>query len=392
MLAAACGLIVANLYYAQPLVGPIGASLGLPPGAAGVIVTMTQIGYGLGLLVVVPLGDLVENRALVLTIIGFGTLAVISAGLATHAVPFLASALLIGLGSVAVQVLVPYAANLAPEASRGRVVGNVMSGLMLGIMLARPIASVIANASSWHVVFFTSACVMVVVMAMLGVAMPTRRPVPGLSYSRLLLSMAHLVSRTSVLRRRGFYHAFLFGSFSLFWTAVPLLLVGRFHLSQNGIALFALAGVAGAISAPFAGRAADAGWTRPATAASMGIVAFAFLVCRLGEAGTPIGLALLVVAAIMLDFGVTAHLVLSQRAIFSLDAEYRSRLNGLFMAFFFCGGAAGSALGGWTYAAGGWSLTAATGLALPLIAFGCYLTEFIPSRKAALNTGTPPRL
>lgn len=375
LLATACGLIAANIYYAQPLVGPISAALGLSPQAAGLIVTMTQIGYGAGLLLVVPLGDLFENRRLVLIILCVGILALVGASLATHAATFLTAALLIGLGSVAVQVLVPYAAHLAPEAVRGRVVGNVMSGLMLGIMLARPVASFVTDLLSWHAVFALSAAVMVVLGLVLRFALPRRQPPPGLSYGKLLASMSRLARHTPVLQRRALYHACLFGGFSLFWTTVPLQLAGTFHLSQTGIALFALAGVAGAIAAPIAGSVADRGWSKPATALAMLIAAAAFLLGRSGLSGSPMGLALLVLAAILLDFGVTAHLVLGQRAIFSLGAELRSRLNGLFMATFFVGGAIGSALGGWAFAQGGWSLAMWIGLGLPVLAFAGYLTE-----------------
>ncbi len=180
---------------------------------------------------------------------------------------------------------------------------------------------------------------------------------------------------TPVLQRRALYHAFVFGAFSLFWTTVPLLLAQSFHLSQNGIALFALAGVAGAIAAPIAGRIADRGWTRAATGLAMICVAASFLLARMGLSGSSTGLGMLVVAAILLDFGVTANFVLGQRAVFSLDAKLRSRLNGLYMAAFFAGGALCSALGGWTYAQGGWSLSMWVGLALPLLALTCYLSE-----------------
>ena len=148
LLAVSCGLIVANLYYAQPLAGPISQSLGLSRSAAGLIVTMTQVGYGLGLLFIAPLGDLVENRRLILSVTALATVAAVIAALAPNAAVFLAAALLIGLGSVSVQILVPFAAHLAPDATRGRVVGNVMSGLMIGIMLSRPVASVIAQMAS----------------------------------------------------------------------------------------------------------------------------------------------------------------------------------------------------------------------------------------------------
>ncbi len=258
LMAAAAGLICANIYYAQPLAGPIAASIGLPAEATGLIVTLTQIGYGLGLLFVVPLGDLVENRRLILSMMALVTLALLAAAVSSTPSPFLAASLMIGLGSVAVQVIVPFAASLAPEESRGRVVGNVVSGLMLGIMLARPVSSFIAEFSSWHTVFYLSAAVMVVLAVVLALKLPTRRPETSLNYISLLGSMVSLVLTQPVLRRRAAYQFCQFASFSLFWTVTPLLLAGpAFGLSQAGIALFALAGVAGAIASPIAGRLAD---------------------------------------------------------------------------------------------------------------------------------------
>jgi len=380
LMAAAAGLIVANIYYPQPLAGPISVALGLSPQSAGLVVTMTQIGYALGLLLLVPLGDLLENRRLILSAIAVATAALVVAALSHHAATFLCAAFVIGLGTVAVQVLVPLAAHLAPEARRGRAVGEVMSGLMLGIMLARPAASMITYALSWHAVFWISAGLMVALSIVLRLTLPTRRPSMTLSYLALLRSMASLALGTPVLQRRALYHAALFGAFSLFWTTAPLQLAQVFHLSQAGIALFALAGVAGAVSAPIAGRLADRGWTRLATGLAMIAVAAAFLLGRLGLSATPLqgkamGVIALTATAILLDFGVTANLVLGQRAIFMLGAEARSRLNGLYMATFFAGGAACSALGGWAFAEGGWSLTTWVGLALPLTAFLFYLTE-----------------
>lgn len=376
LLAFACGLIAANIYYAQPLAGPIGAALGLSPGATGLIVTLTQIGYGAGLLFIVPLGDLLETRRLVLTLIGLATLSLLAAALSTHPLPFFAAILCIGLASVAVQVLVPYAAHLAPEAVRGRVVGNVMSGLMLGIMLARPVSSFIAQFSSWHTVFFLSAAAMTLLALMLRMALPLRKPISTLSYRKLLASMGHLMRNTPILQRRALYQACLFAAFSLFWTTTPLLLAGpEFKLSQGGIALFALAGVAGAIASPIAGRFADRGWSKPATAFAMLAVAAAFLITHIGAHGSPLALGLLVAAGILLDFGVTTNLVLGQRAIFVLGAEYRSRLNGLYMATFFAGGALGSALGGLAFAHGGWLLASCLGFALPVAALLYFLTE-----------------
>jgi predicted MFS family arabinose efflux permease len=376
LMAMSCGLIAANLYYAQPLVKPISESLGLSPHIAGFLVTMTQIGYGIGLLLIVPLADLIENRRLILGVMALGTLALVTAAFSTHAAQFLPAALCIGIGSCAVQILVPFAAHLAPEAKRGQVVGNVMSGLMFGIMLARPIASFITQFSSWHVVYFYSIAVMVALGLLLSRALPQRFPNSQMKYGHLLLSMAHLALKTPVLQRRALYQACMFGAFSLFWTATPLLLASpAFGISQAGIALFALAGVAGVVAAPIAGRLADRGLTRPATACAMASVAVAFLITQIVAPGSTLSLGLLVAAAIVLDFGVTANVVLGQRMIYSLGAEYRGRLNGLYMATFFMGGAAGSALGAWAFAQGGWSLTAWIGLGLPVAALLYFATE-----------------
>jgi len=376
LLAAACGLIVANIYYAQPLIGPIGAELGLPPHAAGLIVTMAQIGYGVGLLFIVPLGDLMENRRLVLGILAVATLALLGAAISTQPAGFLAAMLFVGLGSVAVQTLIPYAAHLAPEARRGRVVGNVSVGLLLGIMLSRPFSSFITALSSWHVVYLTSCAVMILLIAVLRFALPRRVPTARLSYGALLASMVHIARSTPVLRRRALYQAFLFAAFSLFWTTTPLLLASpAFGLTQNGIALFALAGAAGAVASPIAGRVADRGWTKLATAFAMVLAIVALLIGHASGSGSLLALMTLTLSGILLDFGVQTNLVLGQRAIFALSAEHRSRLNGLYMATFFAGGALGSAIGGWAYATGGWNFASWIGICFPVVALLIFLTE-----------------
>ncbi len=383
MFAAACGLVAANLYYGQPLAGPISQSLGFSPAATGLIVTLTQIGYGLGLLLIVPLGDLLENRKLVLTLVALSAIALIGAAFASSPSLFLLASLCIGLASVAVQVLVPFAAHMAPDASRGAVVGNVMSGLLVGIMLARPAASFLSELLSWHAVYIISAGVMIGLIVILRLVLPTRVPHTRLHYGQLLSSMGHLALRTPVLQRRALYQACMFGAFSLFWTTTPLLLASpAFGLTQNGIALFALAGAAGAVASPIAGRVADRGWTKLATAFALTIAIIAVLIGHFSGSGSLLALITLTLSGIMLDFGVQTNLVLGQRAIFALSAEHRSRLNGLYMATFFAGGALGSALGGWAYATGGWSMASWIGVAFPVIALLAFLTES-NSRKSA---------
>jgi predicted MFS family arabinose efflux permease len=376
VLAAACGLIAANLYYAQPLISLIAPDIGLQQSFAGVILTLTQVGYCAGLVLLVPLGDLIENRKLVLWTLSGAIIALLVSATAHSAPVYLAAALAIGLGSVAVQMLVPIAAHLASDAHRGRVVGNVMSGLLVGIMLARPVSSLIANAFGWRPVFGMSAAMMVLVGASLLRWLPQRRPAAGQGYEALIASLWTVVRDTPLLRRRALYQAALFAAFSLYWTAVPLVLMSPLvGLTQRGIALFSLAGVAGALAAPVAGRLADRGHTRIATGMALATVALSFLVAWTGRSGS---LAALLTAGILLDLGVQANLVLGQRTIYTLGAHLRGRLTGLFMAMMFAGGAIGSLLASLAFTRGGWALVSWIGLGFPLAALFLYCIERQP--------------
>lgn len=382
LLAAACGLIVANLYYSQTLVGPISSDLSLPSGSAGLIVTITQIGYVAGLLFIVPLSDMLENRRLIVALLAFIVLALSVAAFSRGTFLFMSASLMIGLGSVAAQILVPFAAYLSTEEQRGRVVGNVMSGLLLGIMLARPVASLIAGVWGWQAIFAISAGLMVLLGILLISRLPERRPGKGLTYGQLVASLLKLFKQTPILRRRAFYQACLFGAFSLFWTTVPLRLADQYGLSQQGIALFALVGVAGAIAAPIAGRLADKNWSRALTLSAITIAVVSFIILALVHSKSNVSLVLLFIAAITLDMAVSGNLVVGQRAIYSLGNETRGRLNGLFMAIFFIGGAVGSFVGGLTYAHGGWVVTTWFGALLPFLALLYFFTESKSKAKA----------
>jgi len=387
LLALAAGLIVANLYYSQTLVGPIAASTGLSLDAAGLIVTLTQIGYALGLFFIVPLGDLLENRQLVFVLLLATAAALACAALSSNAWLFLASSLAIGLGSVAAQVLVPFAAHLSREETRGHTVGKVVSGLLLGIMLARPAASLIADHGGWHTVFGAAAIIVMVLAFVLRTRLPERSPAHSMSYGRLIASLGHLFASTPVLRRRAAYHAAMFGCFSLFWTVTPMLLSGpAFHLSQTGIAIFALVGVSGAVASPIAGKLADRGHTLPATACAMLLAITGFALPLFAPESRNIALALLVIASIVIDMGVAANMVLGQRAIFSLPAEVRSRLNGLYFSLFFVGGAVGSAAGGWVFSQYGWHAALLLGMAFPAVALLYWASELMASTKAVSET------
>lgn len=376
LLGVACGLLIANVYYAQPLTGLITAALGMPRQSAGLIVTLPLTGYGLGLLLVVPLGDLVENRRLILTLIALEAASLALISLVAQPVAYLAVALLIGVTASAVQVILPYVSHLAPERIRGQVLGRLVSGVMLGIMLSRPVSSFVADIWSWRAIFRLSAVAMTLLFVTVRLAAPRRTPAPGLHYAALMGSMGRIFTSTEILRRRALYQAAMFGSFSVFWTAAPLWLSGApFHLSQRGIAWVALAGVAGAVAPPLAGRLADRGLTRLATVGVMLMAIAAFALSDLARGSSALSIGLVVATAVLLDFAVSANLVFGQRAIYALGAEQRGRINALFMASFFAGGAIASAATGWVFVRYGWTGITIFGGLLPLAALAYSLTE-----------------
>lgn len=387
--ALACGAMVANLYYAQPLIGLVSPELGLHESLAGLIVTLTQLGYGAGLLLLVSLADLVENRLLVLATTGATAAGLAGVALSTSAGPFLAASFVVGLGSVGAQVLVPFAAHLAPEASRGRTIGNVMAGLLAGIMLARPFSSTVADAFGWRAVFWVSAGLMLALMALLARSLPRRSPRGGMHYGQVLGTTLRLLATEPVLQRRSAYQGLMFACFNLFWTAVPLELVQRFGLTQRGIALFALAGAGGALAAPLAGRLADRGLTRPATGLAFAAVALSYALAGWSSwAALVVPLAL---SAVALDAAVQLNQVLSQRVVYSLPPELRGRLNAGYMTVVFACGAAGSALAAATFFHGGWRLTCLTGAALGLAGLALFATERRPSPSSSrAPAGRPP--
>jgi predicted MFS family arabinose efflux permease len=367
-----CGAIVANIYYAQPIIELIAPDIGLSSKAASLIVSLTQIGYALGLFFLVPLGDLLENRRLMLITTAVAVLSLLGAAFAEQPNVFLLVSLLVGFSSVSVQMLIPLAAHLAPEESRGRVVGGIMGGLLLGILLARPVASLVADHFGWRAVFGSAAVVMIGISVVLATTMPKRLPDHRASYGQLLFSLWTLLRTQPVLRQRAFYQACMFATFSLFWTAVPLELSRNHGLSQTQIALFALIGAIGAIAAPISGRLADAGYTRIASLGALLFGALSFLPGLVHPAYSVIGLA---ITGVVLDFCVQTSMVLGQRTVYALDAASRSRLNALYMTSIFIGGAIGSAVASPLFDHGGWTWVLIAGTALPLIALLALLRD-----------------
>ena len=373
LFAVACGMMVANIYYAQALIGAIAPALGLHGSTAGLIVTLTQLGYGAGLLLIVSLADLVENRRLILTMIAGTTIGLIGLIFSTSAMSFLIFSFVTGFCSVGAQIMVPLAAHLAPDAKRGQVIGNIMAGLITGIMLARPLASGLASVAGWRAIFAVSAVAMVALALLLARMLPERRPSPGLGYRQILASSFKLLARTPAIRRRTAYQTTMFAIFNLFWTAVPLVLATRFGLGQGGIALFALAGAGGALTAPVAGRLGDRGHIRWGTGIALASAILACLVA--GWAGATHMLITLACAAVLLDAATQLNQVLGQRVIYAIAPDARGRINAIYMTVVFLGGAAGSMLASVSLYHGGWTATMAVGGVLAAAAFALFLSE-----------------
>lgn len=373
-LAIACGATVANIYYAQPLIGPISQSFGVDISAAGLVVTMVQVGYIIGLVFLVPLGDLVENRRLILIMQAGLIFSLIAAGLSTQPLIFAACSVLLGFAATSTQMMLPVAGHLAPERIRGKVVGTVLSGLLFGILLARPVATLIGGTFGWRAMYGVSAAIMCATLAMLIVALPKRDPKPGLSYAQLIGSVWHLIVTEPVLQRRAAYQFCVFCVFTMFWTAVPLLLQAPpFSLGPVALSAVMLSGVIGAFVAPYVGHLTDQGYSRALTGLAIVLIAAGFALTWIGGASS---IAAFVAAGIILDAGAQANFLIGQRAIFSLRPEIRSRLNAAYLAMSFLGGALGSALSGFAVANGGAVTVSLIGLGFSLVCAVIFATEF----------------
>ncbi|TMO07779.1 MFS transporter [Pseudoalteromonas sp. S327] len=379
IIALCCGLIVANIYYAQPIIELLAPEVGLSPHSASFIVSLTQIGYALGLFFLVPLADLVENKRLMLITLGVSFLSLIGTALADTPNVMLILCLMIGISSVSVQVLIPLAAHLSSDEKRGQVLGNIMAGLLLGILLARPISSLIADHFGWRAVFYFAAGCMVFIASVIYFAIPHRHPNQKTSYFKLLKSLKQLMISQPVLRQRALFQALMFASFSLFWTSAPIVLAREYGLSQSQIALFALVGAAGAIAAPIVGRLADKGYTHQLSLLAKVIAAVCF-VPSLFE--LPNGIIILALTGVFIDFAVQANMVLGQRAVYSLEPQSRARLNAIYMTSIFVGGAVGSLIASPLYEAGGWTSVALVAAGMPLISLIGYLLTNSKSAKS----------
>ncbi|WP_160004957.1 MFS transporter [Rhizobium sp. 18055] len=383
IIAAAAGVSVANVYYAQPLLDVMGGDFGISSSAIGLIVTLTQVGYGLGLIFIVPIGDLVDRSRL---IVGQGILSVIAlvavATSGTETMLFAGMAVM-GLLAVVVQVLVAHAAALATAAQRGRVVGMVTSGIVTGILAARSIAGVVADLGGWRAVYMVSAVLTLLMVGLVAWVLPREPGKRSLdTYAGALLSIPLMLLREPVLRVRAALAALIFAAFSTFWTALVLpLSAPPLSYSHTEIGLFGLVGLAGAIAATYAGKIADRGhgqWTTGVSLAilmaSWGLIAF-----------LPFSIPLLVVGVLLLDLAVQAVHVTNLSTVVALQPQNSGRMIGGYMVFYSIGSAIGATGTTTAYAHFGWPGVCALGASFSAAALSLWVAT-LPSVNTDLRS------
>ncbi|MHB1528037.1 MAG: MFS transporter [Acidiferrobacteraceae bacterium] len=365
LLAFAAGITVANLYYSQPLLSLMAASFHLSPAGITLMPMVTQIGYALGLLLLVPLGDSHERKHLIVRTTLALSVALVAVAAASGVASLMAASLALGILTITPQLLVPFAATLAPPARRGQVVGIVMSGLLIGIILSRSISGAASAYVNWRFIYLGAAVANLALGAALAALLPKQMPSERLSYLNLLRSLTGLVRGEPVLRRHMAVGAFGFAAFSIFWTTLI------FHAARLApghgariVGIFGLFGVAGALAAPISGRLSDRIVAVRVNGLSLLMVLVAFGVLWRGAHS----LALLALGVVLLDAGVQANHISNQTRIYNLHPEKRSRLNAAYMTAYFIGGASGSAVGGFIWSHLHWAGVCAGGALFVLCA------------------------
>jgi len=352
LMATATGIAVAGNYYAQPLLHTIAAEFGLTQASAGAIVTTAQLSYGLGLILLVPLADILERRRLIFIMLMLASIGLIISGFAPSLPWLLFGTALTGLSSVVAQVLVPFAATLAAPEQRGRVIGILMGGLLLGILLARVVAGGLSTLVNWRFVYWMAALAMFIVAIAMTRALPRYRADSLMSYKQLLISVVALFVEEPILRHRALLGFISFSLFSMLWTPLSFLLSKPpYEYSDAVIGLFGLAGAAGVIAASWAGRFADAGKGKLGTRLGLLALLLSWIPLYFGQ----VSLIALFAGVLLLDLAVQLVHVSNQNVIYALRSEIRNRLNAGYMTCYFIGGAFGSWLSvnlfqhfGWT--------------------------------------------
>ncbi|HDR3890831.1 TPA: MFS transporter [Bacillus cereus] len=368
LFATACGMSVANIYFAQPLLDQLSNEFGINHSIIGVVITITQIFYGLGLLLLVPLGDLLNQRRLIVGQMLLSTTALVIVGTASSSMVLFAGMALVGLLAVVTQTLVAFAATIASPTERGRVVGIVTSGIVIGILLARTFAGILTDVAGWRSVYLFSAALMLLMVFMFIKMLPNvEREVKSLSYPQLIRSVLALFIQERTLRVRSVLAMLIFADFSILWTSLVLpLSTPSIALSHSAIGAFGLVGVAGALAAARAGKLADQGYGQRTTGIALALLLISWLFISYIEQS----LIALVIGIVLLDLAVQAIHVTNQAMILPSHTEARSRLTAGYMVFYSIGSAGGSIASTQIYVHFGWggvSLLGASVSALALL-------------------------
>ncbi|GEC91666.1 MFS transporter [Brevibacillus brevis] len=352
LFAVACGMSVANIYFAQPLLDHLSIEFGIDYSIIGILITLTQIFYAVGLLLLVPLGDLWNQRRLIIGQMFLSVVALVIVGTASTSTVLFAGIAAVGLLAVVTQTIVAFAATMAAPVERGRVVGVVTSGIVIGILLARTIAGVLTDLAGWRSVYLVSAAFLFFMVCVLFRVLPNReREVKPLSYLQLLGSVLMLFAQERLLRIRSVLAMLIFAAFSILWTPLVLpLSAPPLSLSHTAIGAFGLAGVAGALAAARAGRLADRGYGQRTTGLALSLLLLSWLLISYIEQS----LFALAIGIVLLDLAVQAVHVTNQSMIFTLGAEARSRLTAGYMVFYSIGSSVGSIASTYIYAHFGW--------------------------------------
>lgn len=384
LLAAGAGLSVASIYYSQPMLGIMGDAFHAGVSDTGLVPTLTQVGYALGILLLAPLGDRHDRRQIIRVKGVLLALTLLLCGFSSSFPLLLLSSLAIGLAATVAQDIIPAAATLASDANRGKTVGTVMTGLLAGILLSRVFSGVVAEYFGWRSVYFLAAVGVLVITFAIGAVLPRFKPNTTLSYPALLRSLGKLWAEYPELRRAALAQGLLSVAFSAFWSTLAVMLAERYQLGSAVAGAFGLAGAAGALAAPLAGALADRHGPDYVTkiGAAMVVCSFA-LMFLLPLLSVPAQLALIALSAVGFDLGIQATLVAHQTIIYAINPAARSRLNAIMFTLVFIGMATGAALGSKILESAGWSgvialatVVATGGLVLRMLAKA-------PSRAAA---------
>ena len=366
LFATACGMSVANIYFAQPLLDQLSYEFNIDPSTIGVVITITQIFYGLGLLLLVPLGDLLNQRRLIIGQMLLSTAALVIVGTASFSVMLFTGMALVGLLAVVTQTLVAFAATMASPTERGHVVGIVTSGIVIGILLARTFAGLLTDLTGWRSVYLVSAALMLIMVCMFLKVLPkVEREIKSLPYHQLIKSVFTLFMQERTLRIRSVLAMLIFADFSILWTSLVLpLSAPPLTLSHSVIGAFGLVGVAGALAAAQAGKLADRGFGQRTTGIALVLLLISWLFINYLEQS----LLALITGIVLLDLAVQAIHVTNQTMILPLRTEARSRLTAGYMMFYSIGSAGGSIASTQMYAHFGWEGVCFLGASISAIA------------------------